>query len=74
MKHPVIFLELLFGVTAAAVLLLPSVRSQVTWDFAVGFGIVLALLGGAAMEYRDDHDTYSWKRADRGRELKPHIS
>jgi len=72
MKHPVILLELLLGVMAAAVLLIPSVRSLITWDFAFAFGIVLALLVGAGLDYRDEHAGHSWKRAHHGPEEKSH--
>ena len=47
----------LIGIIAAATLLLSS-RSGVTMETVLGFGIVFALLRGAAMEYQ-----HSGKRA-----------
>lgn len=53
MKNQIITQAALLGITitAAAVLLL-SFRSGVTMESILGFGIVFALLRGAAMDYR----------------------
>ena len=67
MKHIIIPLMLLLGFIATAVLLLCSVRSEVTWYFALGFGIGFSVLGCAALEYSEDHNSDDWKRAHHGR-------
>jgi hypothetical protein len=46
-----ILLAVLLGLIAVAALLL-SIRSQVSVDSVIGYSSVLALLGGAASEYR----------------------
>ena len=53
MNHNIITQAAILGITigAAAVLLL-SFRSGVTMESVLGFGIVFALLRGAAMDYR----------------------
>jgi hypothetical protein len=50
MKNNIITQAAILGITAAAFLLL-SFRSGVTMESVIGFGIVFALLRGAAMEY-----------------------
>lgn len=62
MKHTIIPLVLLLGFIATAVLLLSSTRSEVTWYFALGFGIAFSLLGCAALEHSENHDADAWKR------------
>ncbi len=63
MKHTVILLTHLVGFTAAAILLVQAVHSQVTWDFIWASLIVVSMLGGAVFEYREDHHPEFWSRA-----------
>jgi len=51
-----ILLAILLGLTAVAALLL-SFRSHLSADSMIGYAVVLALVGMAALEYR-----VSWKR------------
>ncbi len=55
MNHNIITQAAILGITiAAAAVLLLSFRSGVTMESILGFGIVFALLRGAAMDYRHD--------------------
>ena len=51
MKNNIITQAAILGITAAAFLLL-SFRSGVTMESVIGFGIVFALVRGAALDYR----------------------
>jgi hypothetical protein len=71
MKHPISLLALLFGIIAAPLLLLPSVRAQVTWDLVILFGtFFVMLITGAALDYWGDRDPDFWKRVRHGRLFK----
>ena len=57
MKHNIIPVTLLLGFIATAALLLASSHSEVIWFLAIGCGLVFSLLGCAALEYSENHDT-----------------
>jgi hypothetical protein len=63
MKPIIISSALLLGFIATAALLLASSRSEVIWFLALGCGLLSSLLGCAALEYSESHDTAAWKRA-----------
>ena len=52
MKKFITTFAVLFGINALAVLVL-SLFIPISWDFAVGFLIVVGLLGSSAKEYKD---------------------
>jgi hypothetical protein len=62
MKHLLILASHLLAFTAAAIVLVLIVHSQITWDFVFGYTVGLSLLASAIIEYRGRH-TESLRKA-----------
>jgi 4-hydroxybenzoate polyprenyltransferase len=75
MKNPISLLALLFGITAAFLLLIPSIRAEVTWEMIILFGVFfIMLLAGTVLDYWGDRDTDFWKRIRQSRLFKTNHS
>ena len=63
MKNPISLLALLFGVIAATLLLIPSIRDNVSWEMIFLFSVFFVmLLAGTVLDYWGDRDTGFWDR------------